>query len=64
MPYRVCPKCKSVGRLLNSVGRLLSESSSDALEYYRCDRCGHMWIHDKNDPSHEPKPITYIPTKQ
>jgi len=57
MPYRVCPKCKNVGRLL-------SESSSGALEYYRCDRCGHMWIHDKNDPTHQPKPITYIPKKQ
>jgi rubredoxin len=57
MPYRVCPKCKNVGRLL-------SESSSGALEYYRCDRCGHMWIHDKNDLTHQPKPITYIPKKQ
>ena len=57
MPYRVCPECRSFGRML-------TESSSGALEYYRCDRCGHAWVYDKNDPEAKPQPITYLPKKQ
>jgi translation initiation factor 2 beta subunit (eIF-2beta)/eIF-5 len=54
MPYRKCPVC-------GSVGRMLTKSDSGSLEYYRCDKCGQAWVHDKNDPQHQPKPITYIP---
>ena len=57
MAYRACPQCRNAGRML-------TESNSGALEYYRCDRCGHTWVYDKNDPESEPKPITYIPQKK
>lgn len=44
MPYRLCPNCRVRGRLLE-------QTSKDALvEYYRCDKCGHVWTHDKRDP--------------
>ena len=54
MPFRTCPTCANPGRVV-------TESTSGALEYYRCDRCGQAWVHDKNDPHHEAKPISYTP---
>ena len=57
MAYRVCPECRNPGRIV-------TKSNSGALDYYRCDRCGHTWVYDKNDPVPEPKPITYMPTKK
>ena len=45
MPYRLCPICKLQGRLLE-------HTSQDAVvEYFRCDRCGHIWSHQRMDPA-------------
>jgi hypothetical protein len=44
MPYRFCPVCREPGRML-------PESSADSLVgYYRCDTCGRVWTHRKDDP--------------
>lgn len=44
MPERACPTCQHSGRLL-------PDSSTGAqVEYYRCDVCGTVWSHDKDDP--------------
>ena len=44
MPHRLCSVCQIEGRLLE-------RSSQDALvEYYRCDRCGRVWAHEKAKP--------------
>jgi rubredoxin len=45
MPHRLCPICPVQGRLLE-------HTSKDAMvEYYRCDKCGHVWTHEKGDPN-------------
>jgi len=28
------------------------------VEYYRCDRCGHVWTHEKENPNAPAKPVT------
>ena len=28
------------------------------VDYYRCDVCGHVWVHDRHNPDSPPKPIT------
>ena len=53
MPHRICPHCAEPGRLLQSV-------SKDAyVEYYRCDKCGHVWTHDKGNPDGPPSDVTF-----
>jgi hypothetical protein len=52
MPYRLCPQCQKPGRLLES-----SSSIANVL-YFRCDDCGHVWTHDKDNPNAPPKDIT------
>ena len=43
MSERLCPTC-------NYLGRLLPDSSTGAqVEYDRCDSCGTVWAHDKDD---------------
>jgi rubredoxin len=55
MPYRLCPRCKKQGRLLEHI-------SQDALvEYYRCDPCNHAWTHAKGDPQAPPQDVTIKP---
>jgi hypothetical protein len=41
MPYSVCPKCLRDGR------HLAASSESSAVDYYRCDGCGHVWAISK-----------------
>ena len=41
MPARTCPKCGIPGR------HLVASSENAIVDYYRCDRCGHVWIIDK-----------------
>ena len=55
MPHRLCPICQAQGRLLENV-------SQDALvEYYRCDKCSHIWTHDKTNPNSPPNLVTIRP---
>jgi hypothetical protein len=52
MPHRLCRNCQIQGRLLEG-------PSEDAfVEYWRCDRCGHIWTHDKANPNLPPKDVT------
>jgi uncharacterized Zn finger protein len=52
MPHRICAKCRFVGRLLE-------ETSKEAsVEYYRCDNCGHVWTHEKDNPDAPPEDVT------
>ena len=55
MPARRCPKC-------NEPGRLLDDSSKDAIVYYyRCDACRHVWSQRKQDPNAPPTSVTKTP---
>jgi uncharacterized Zn finger protein len=56
MPYRVCPSCRKVGRLLPF-------STSEYVEYYRCDDCGHVWVRDKDKPNDKPRDVTIDATQ-
>jgi uncharacterized Zn finger protein len=50
MPRRFCPQCERPGRLLEAA------SQNAWVIYYRCDACGHVWAHDKDDinsPRHD-----------
>jgi hypothetical protein len=41
---------------------MLPDSSVDAVAtYYRCDTCGRVWTHRKNDPSSPAKLVTTSP---
>jgi uncharacterized Zn finger protein len=42
MQHSVCPKCTHHGR------HLAASSQNALVDYYRCDRCGHVWTIDKN----------------
>ena len=52
MPHRICRKCQHRGRLLEV------SSSESFVEYYRCDNCGHVWTHEKDNPGGPPKDVT------
>jgi uncharacterized Zn finger protein len=41
MQQSVCPKCLQHGR------HLAASSQNARVDYYRCDRCGHVWSIDK-----------------
>jgi len=52
MPHRLCPHCEHPGRLLEAASR-------DAwVIYYRCDACGHVWAHDKQDVNSPRRDVT------
>jgi Zn-finger nucleic acid-binding protein len=56
MPHRLCPVCRTPGRML-------PESSADAVvEYYRCDTCGRVWTHRKDELNSSAKLVTTLPT--
>jgi len=44
MAHRTCPTCQQPGRLLENA------SENSLVDYYRCDRCGHVWANDKRNP--------------
>jgi predicted RNA-binding Zn-ribbon protein involved in translation (DUF1610 family) len=56
MPQWTCPTCQRPGRLLESA------SANSLVNYYRCDRCGHVWAHDKCNPDDPPRDITLRPS--
>ena len=41
MASSVCPKCLQKGR------HLAASSENSAVDYYRCDGCGHVWSINK-----------------
>lgn len=45
MQQRVCPKCTHHGR------HLAASSQNARVDYYRCDRCGHVWAIDHTGKS-------------
>jgi hypothetical protein len=45
MQQSVCPKCLHQGR------HLAASSEYALVDYYRCDRCGHVWTLDKKGKS-------------
>jgi uncharacterized Zn finger protein len=58
MTENTCPRCASQGRLL-------VESSKDAVvDYFRCDRCGHVWNRDKKNPNAPTRDVTIRVTKK
>jgi len=52
MPHRLCSECQKPGRLL------VDASQYAAVDYYRCDICGHVWSHQKSDPNGPATPVT------
>lgn len=45
MPARMCPECAIPAQYLSA------SSDSAAVDYYRCERCGHVWTVDKTSGS-------------
>ena len=43
-PHRLCPVCRTPARLLPD------SSANSIVEYYRCDDCGRIWSHRKDNP--------------
>lgn len=56
MPQCTCTTCQQPGRLLESA------SADSLVNYYRCDRCGHVWAHDKRSPDDSRRDITRPPS--
>ena len=54
MQQSVCPTCMQHGR------HLVASSQNASVDYYRCDRCGHVWAIDKKGNS---KDVTIPVTK-
>jgi hypothetical protein len=47
MQHSGCPKCLQPGR------HLAATSANATVDYYRCDRCGHVWTIDKAGKSRD-----------
>jgi hypothetical protein len=56
MPPRPCPLCGEPARLLADI-----TTDFSVVDYYRCDPCGHVWWHPKNDPNAPAVPVTPPP---
>ena len=58
MPHRLCPICQQSGRALD-----VSSNSpfGQAVDYYRCDPCGHVWTHSRADPNAPAVNVTMTP---
>jgi rubredoxin len=52
LPHRNCPICTVQGRLFEHV------SQEALVDYYRCDKCGHIWTHHKGNVSAPPRDVT------
>ena len=52
MPESPCPRCPNKGRFL------VETSKDAAVNYFRCDRCGHVWSRDKQNPYAPPRDVT------
>jgi uncharacterized Zn finger protein len=55
MPQGLCPNCHTAGR------HLLSLSIVAWVDYYRCNRCGHVWTQEKDRPDSPPIEVTIEP---
>ena len=52
MHANVCPRCG--GKAI-----YLAESSKNAtVDYHRCERCGHVWSRDKDNPKSPARDVT------
>jgi hypothetical protein len=56
MSRAVCTNCRRPGRLLEGPTNL-------PIEFYACDRCGHVWTQDKNDRHTAKKKIAQPATR-
>ena len=36
----------------------LGASKEASVGYYRCDNCGHVWTHEKDNPDAPPEDVT------
>jgi protein-arginine kinase activator protein McsA len=52
MPYRACESCGQPAQLL------IETSKMAMVDYYRCDTCGDVWVHDRQDPELAPERVT------
>jgi hypothetical protein len=52
MSLAACTKCWRMGRLIEAPARDLW------VEYYTCDRCGHVWTYEKAAPNARPNGVT------
>jgi len=44
---------------MSRYGRILTGASQDSwVDYYRCDKCHVVWVHDKQNPEAPPRLIT------
>ena len=56
MPPQTCPSCRDVS------SRHLNLSQEATVDYFRCDKCGHVWTADKQ--THEPiNHVTPLPNQ-
>ena len=53
-----CPACDSA-----TTQELSAINQSSYVNYYRCERCGHVWATAKNDPDKVTRHITLDPHK-
>jgi uncharacterized Zn finger protein len=58
MPESACPRCPNMGRFL------VETSKDTAVDYFRCDRCGHVWSRDKLNPHAPPRDVTIRSQKE
>jgi len=58
MPENVCPRCSGKGC------HLVESSKNAAVDYHRCERCGHVWSRDKNNPKLPARDVTMRSTKK
>ncbi|HEY1305928.1 MAG TPA: hypothetical protein VGF24_20380 [Vicinamibacterales bacterium] len=52
MRKSLCPRCFHDGRFLAAT------SEQARVDYYRCDRCGHVWCYDPKRPEGAVRDIT------
>ena len=59
MPIQPCPECRTLA------ARLLEAVSNDAhVNYYRCEKCGHVFTLPKGEVGAVPTAITHTETDQ
>ena len=51
MSRAVCTNCRTTGRLVEGPTHL-------PVEFYACDKCGHVWTHEKTDHHTAKKKVT------
>ena len=57
MPIYLCPNCARKGNSLTDT------STYAAVNYFRCNACGHVWTLSKTDPHAPPSAVTRVATE-